>query len=118
MRASRSPGAVAAIVALFALYGLYIAATEGTTKALISRTAPDAERASAIGFYDTAVGIVSLAASLLGGLLWTAFGPWATFAFGGGCACAAAAVLLVARPRPPGRTPPPIDSVPLDVEET
>ena len=42
-----------ALALLFAVYGLYIAATEGTTKALLSRTAPDAERGSAMGLYDT-----------------------------------------------------------------
>ena len=93
-------GGVAAVVVLFALYGLYIAATEGTSKALISRAAPDAERASAMGFYDSAIGIAGFAASTAGGLLWTAVGPWATFAYGCGCACAAAAVLLVAHQAP------------------
>jgi len=63
-----------AVTVLFAVYGLYIAATEGTTKALISRTAPDTERASAMGFYDTAMGMAAFAASAIGGLLWTALG--------------------------------------------
>ena len=54
---------MALVAVLFAAYGLYIAATEGTTKALISRTAPDAERASAMGFFDTSIGVASFAAS-------------------------------------------------------
>ena len=62
---------MALVAVLFAAYGLYIAATEGTTKALISRTAPDAERASAMGFFDTSIGVASFAASAIGGLLWT-----------------------------------------------
>jgi MFS family permease len=93
-------GTAAVVVVLFAFYGLYIAATEGTSKALISRAAPDAERASAMGLYDSAVGMASFAASTVGGVLWTAVGPWATFAYGGVCACAAAAVLLVAHRSP------------------
>ena len=64
-----------------------------------------------MGFYDSAIGLAGFAASTAGGLLWTAVGPWATFAYGGGCACAAAAFLLVAhtrrgrssRPQTPGR---------------
>ena len=44
---------VAAVTVLFALYGLYIAATEGTSKALISRATPLSERASAIGLHAT-----------------------------------------------------------------
>jgi MFS family permease len=85
---------MALVAVLFAAYGLYIAATEGTTKALISRTAPDAERASAMGFFDTAIGLASFAASAVGGLLWTIVGPWATFTFGA-VAAALAAVLLM-----------------------
>ncbi len=83
-----------AVALLFAVYGLYIAATEGTTKALISRTAPEAERASAMGFFDTTVGIAGFAASAIGGTLWVALGPWATFAFGAATAVAAAALLF------------------------
>jgi MFS family permease len=86
---------MAVVAVLFGVYGLYIAATEGTTKALISRTAPDAERASAMGFFDTAVGVAGFAASAIGGVLWVALGPWATFAFGAATAAAAAALLLL-----------------------
>ena len=85
----------ALVAVLFAAYGLYIAATEGTTKALISRTAPDAERASAMGFFDTSIGLASFAASAVGGLLWTIVGPWATFAFGAVAAALAAALLMI-----------------------
>ena len=86
---------MALVAVLFAAYGLYIAATEGTTKALISRTAPDAERASAMGFFDTAIGLASFAASAIGGALWVAVGPWATFAFGAVTAALAALLLLL-----------------------
>ncbi len=85
----------ALVAVLFAVYGLYIAATEGTTKALISRAAPDAERASAMGFFDTAIGVASFAASAIGGLLWTLVGPWATFTFGAVAATLGAALLLI-----------------------
>ena len=44
-------------------------------------------------------GLASLVASSLGGVLWTAVGPWATFAFGAVCALAAAAVLAAGRGR-------------------
>jgi MFS family permease len=90
-------GSVAAVAALFALYGLYIAATEGTSKALISRATPLAERASAIGLQATLGGVATLFASSLGGVLWSAFGPWATFAFGAACASAAAALMALGR---------------------
>ena len=92
-------GSWAAVAALFAAYGLYIAATEGTSKALMSRATPLAERAGAIGLQATLTGLASLVASSLGGVLWTAAGPWATFAFGAVCALAAAAVLAAGRRR-------------------
>ena len=54
------------MAALFAAYGLYIAATEGTSKALIGRAIPTGERASALGLYYTATGLASFAASTAG----------------------------------------------------
>ena len=90
---------VAALAILFATYGLYIAATEGTSKALIGRAIPTGERASALGLYYTATGLASFAASTLGGVLWSAVGPWATFAFGATTAVAAAALMLLGRGR-------------------
>ena len=73
-------------------------------KALLSRSAPDAERGSAMGLYDTLVGVAGFAASALGGVLWSAVGPWATFVYGAACALAAAAVLLMTA-RSPDRGP-------------
>ena len=86
-----------ALAGLFAAYGLYIAATEGTSKALIGRAIPTGERASALGLYYTATGLASFAASTVGGALWSAVGPWATFAFGAAAALAAAALMLLGR---------------------
>lgn len=88
-----------ALAGLFAAYGLYIAATEGTSKALIGRAIPTGERASALGLYYTATGLASFAASTVGGALWSAAGPWATFAFGAAAAVAAAALMLIGRGR-------------------
>ena len=88
-----------ALAGLFAAYGLYIAATEGTSKALIGRAIPTGERASALGLYYTATGLAAFAASTVGGLLWTAFGAWATFAYGAATALVAAALMLTGHSR-------------------
>jgi MFS family permease len=88
-----------ALAGLFAVYGLYIAATEGTSKALIGRAIATGERASALGLYSTATGLASFAASTIGGLLWTAWGPWATFAYGAVAALVAAVLMLAGRGR-------------------
>ena len=90
-------GSGLALAGLFAVYGLYIAATEGTSKALIGRAIPTGKRASALGLYYTATGLASFAASTTGGLLWSAVGPWATFVFGAAAALAAAALMLLGR---------------------
>ena len=86
-----------ALAGLFAAYGLYIAATEGTSKALIGRAIPTGERASALGLYYTATGLATFAASTVGGLLWSVWGPWATFVYGAAAALAAAAFMLIGR---------------------
>ena len=52
-------GSVLALAGLFAVYGLYIAATEGTSKALIGRAIPTGQRASALGLYYTATGLAA-----------------------------------------------------------
>ena len=102
------------LAVLFAVYGLYIAATEGTSKALIGRAIPTGERASALGLYYTATGLAAFAASTVGGLLWSAWGPWATFAYGVGggaspppSSCSPGAGACAARsPRTSRRAPP------------
>ena len=94
------------LAALFAAYGLYIAATEGTSKALIGRAIPTGERASALGLYYTATGLATFAASTVGGLLWSAWGPWATFAYGALAALVAAGLMLAGRGRVRGALAP------------
>ncbi len=94
------------LAALFAAYGLYIAATEGTSKALIGRAIPTGERASALGLYYTATGLATFAASTVGGLLWSAWGAWATFAYGAAAALVAAALMFAGRGRVRGALAP------------
>ena len=74
--------------ALFALYGLYYAATEGAAKALVADLVPQAQRGTAYGLFNAAIGLTVLPASVIAGLLWqgigtwTGFGPSAPFFFG------------------------------------
>ncbi|MBI5963642.1 MAG: MFS transporter [Chloroflexi bacterium] len=64
---------------LFGLYGIYYAATEGIAKALVADLVPDAQRGTAYGLFNAAIGITALPASLLAGLLWQGAGAWAGF---------------------------------------
>lgn len=81
------------IWALFAFYGLFYGLTEGTEKALLADLAAPAERGAAFGWYNCAVGIGALPASLLFGALWQLAGPQAAFGFGAGLAALAALLL-------------------------
>jgi len=67
------------IWALFGLYGVYYAATEGTAKALVADLVPDAQRGTAYGLFNAAIGLTALPASVIAGLLWQGLGAWAGF---------------------------------------
>lgn len=71
---------------LFAVYGVYIALTDGVSKALIGTFITPDKAGTAYGATQTIVSLMTLLASVIGGLLWTVIGPYATFLFGAGCA--------------------------------
>ncbi len=83
---------------LFAVYGVYIAATEGVSRALVTDMAQPEKRGTALGLYHTAVGLVTFAASLIAGLLWTYIGPSAPFIYGGVMALSAAILFILFMP--------------------
>ncbi|WP_298432688.1 MFS transporter [Geobacter sp.] len=78
---------------LFAVYGLFYAMTEGVEKALLADLVTPQERGGAFGWYNFAVGVGALPASLLFGFLWEKVGRGA--AFGCGALLAAVAALLL-----------------------
>ena len=88
------------IVLLYVLYGIYYGLTEGSAKALVADLVPKKRRGAAYGWYNGAVGLAALPASLLAGLLWqgvagwAGFGAAAPFLFGAGMAVTAALLLL------------------------
>ncbi len=87
------PGADWALWVTFAGYGGVTAALEGTEKALVADLVPRERSGTAFGWYNLVAGIFLLPASLLFGWLWSAFSPFAAFAFGAGCALAAGVLL-------------------------
>src|SRR5947208_4014157 len=95
---------VVVIAVLFVSYGLYQGIFRAVGKALASDFVPEHLRASGIGWYNTAVGLAGLVASIVAGLLWDHIGPSAVFLYGAAFAavgCIALPVFVPAR----GRTP-------------
>ena len=87
--------------ALFLVYGLYFGATEGVEKALVADLVPAARRGTAFGWFNAAVGLAALPASVVFGIVWDQFGASAAFVMGAGVAAVAtvAFALAVASPR-------------------
>ena len=83
---------------LFAVYGLFYGLTEGVEKALLTDIAPPAERGSAFGWYNFAIGAGALPASIIFGLVWQKAGARAAFGFGALLACLAAILLCLLIP--------------------
>jgi MFS family permease len=68
--------------ALFAVYGVFYGMTEGTEKALVVDIVPAQRKGTALGWYNLAIGIGALPASLIFGAIWDRAGAEAAFAFG------------------------------------
>ncbi len=71
---------------LFPIYGIYIAATDGVSKAYISEFIESSESGTYFGAYYTITAIGTFIASFAGGLIWSMISPSATFLFGSGMA--------------------------------
>ena len=94
-------GAAWQIWALFALYGIYYGMAEGAGKALVADLVQPAQRGTAYGIYNAAIGLAAFPASLIAGLLWEGVGRWAGFGpsapFLFGAAMSLVAVVLLIR---------------------
>jgi MFS family permease len=84
-----------AIWPLFVLYGVYVATTDGVLKAWVADHVEGPLAGTAYGIYAGAVGASLLAASILGGVLWSTVSPAATFWAGAALAAASLALLAV-----------------------
>ncbi|MBW8769097.1 MAG: MFS transporter [Gemmatimonadetes bacterium] len=95
--------------ALFGVYGLFFGLTEGAERALMADLVPPERRGTAYGWYNLAIGLGALPASLLFGFVWDRYGPTTAFLMGATFALVAAVGLLVAtaagqQQRLPGRS--------------
>jgi MFS family permease len=89
---------------VFLFYGIFYGLTEGVEKAFVADMAPIGQNGTAFGWYNLAIGVGALPASLIFGAIWTWFSPAAAFTFGAGLA-AVAALLLTLLPVPAKTAP-------------
>jgi MFS family permease len=90
--------------ALFAVYGIYFGLTEGVEKALVADLVAPERWGTAFGWYNLAIGLGALPASLLFGAIWDRWGSATAFDFGALLALAAAiGMALIAPVRQPAR---------------
>jgi MFS family permease len=83
---------------LFAVYGIFYGMTEGTEKALVADIVPAARRGSAFGWYNLAIGLGALPASLIFGAIWDRRGAPSAFVFGATLALVAAILMAFVAP--------------------
>jgi MFS family permease len=83
-----------AFVSWFLLYGVYFALAEGAEKALVADLTPAQRHGTAFGVYNAALGLGTLAASVLFGFLYERVSPATAFTAGAALAGIAAMLLL------------------------
>ncbi|HUQ09855.1 MAG TPA: MFS transporter, partial [Steroidobacteraceae bacterium] len=86
----------ATLIAVFLSYGLYFGLVEGNEKAWVADMVPSHARGTAFGVYNAALGIGTLAASLVFGAIWTRISPHAAFLTGASLAVVASGLLFTA----------------------
>ncbi len=85
---------LAAFIVLFALYGIVYAIVDGNQRAFVSDLSTEKLRATALGTFHTATGLVALPASLIAGFLWQ-ITPTITFIYGSILSMASVLLFLI-----------------------
>jgi MFS family permease len=87
----------------FLCYALFYALTEPAEKALVARLAGSERKGLAFGWFNFAIGVATLPASVVFGMLYQQFGPLASFGFGATLALCASLLLIMVHVEPPSR---------------
>jgi MFS family permease len=82
-------GGIAGLALGVVLWGLHMGMTQGLLATLVAEVAPASLRGTAFGVFNLVGGIALLAASVIAGGLWDAFGAQTTFLAGAGFAALA-----------------------------
>lgn len=85
---------IGAAIGLFIVDGAYFGLTEPVERAWVAGLAPERLRGSAFGYYNAAIGIGALPASVVFGAIWVVASPAAAFTFGAVLAAIAVVMLL------------------------
>jgi MFS family permease len=88
---------------LFAIYGVYFGLTEGVERALVADLVPAARRGAAFGWYNLAIGLGALPASIIFGTIYDRFGAFIAFTVGAAAAMLASVGLWIVVPGPTSR---------------
>ena len=83
---------------LFAIYGVYFGLTEGVERALVADIVPSSRRGAAFGWYNLAIGLGALPASVIFGTIYDRFGAFTAFSVGAGAAMLASLGLWIVVP--------------------
>lgn len=81
--------------ALFGVYGFFFGLTEGSERALMADLVPPDRRGTAFGWFNLAIGLGALPASILFGYVWDHAGASTAFVMGASFALAASVGLMV-----------------------
>jgi MFS family permease len=82
-------------ISWFLLYGAYFALAEGSEKALVADLTPTGRVGTAFGYYNAALGLGTLAASVVFGFVYQRVSPAAAFSMGAGLAGIASILLAM-----------------------
>jgi MFS family permease len=80
---------------LFITYGLFFGLSEGTERAWVADLVDESKRGTAYGAYHFFIGIATLPASLMMGLIWKTIGVQWAFSFGAAMALIAALLAII-----------------------
>jgi len=70
------------VLLFFIIYGIFYAMIDGVQRAFVVDLAPKHLKATALGTFHTAIGLVALPGGFIAGLLWDKIRPGATFLYG------------------------------------
>jgi len=71
-----------AILLFFVTYGIFYAMIDGVQRAFVVDLAPKHLKATSLGIFHAAIGLVALPGGFIAGLLWDKISPESTFAYG------------------------------------